>query len=502
MDQPLLVSSALALLLSCALALALTPAVRALALRLGAVDHAVSTRKQHGRTVPRLGGLAIALGAGLSLAAALAAFPALRRALAADGWRALSLLAGSLSVAALGALDDLRGARIRHKLAVQLAAALIAWWGGFRIESVPIPFGAPLDLGALGLPITVLWMVGVTNALNLADGLDGLAAGQALIALLAFLALALARADALVALTAAAAAGGALGFLRHNLHPATIFMGDTGSLLLGFLLATLSVGLAAGATSGAGMLAPALVIALPAADAGIAFLRRLLRGFPVGRGDRGHLHHRVLDRVGSHAEAVRMLWAAALVLALASLSLAFATGPSAALILGALAVTGLLLLRVLGYLPFERRRELLRERRRNLELRAGVRQAAVRLRAATGPEEVWDVIREAGTRVLGARTVRLRLPSGLGTALFTTPGDPAPFLARFSLLGDRPGDAELELGWDDGRTGLHRDTEVAVELLCDQVLGVLGRVAARPRRRARARPAPIGSEAGDGQGAG
>jgi UDP-GlcNAc:undecaprenyl-phosphate GlcNAc-1-phosphate transferase len=487
MDLPLLVPSALAFLVAACLALGLTPPVRALALRVGAIDHALGTRKRHGAPVPRLGGLAIALGAGASLAVAYLAYPPLRQDLATD--RALALMVGTLAILALGVVDDLRGLRASPKLAVQVAAAALAFWAGFRIETLPVPFGEPLALGLASAPLTVLWMVGVTNALNLADGLDGLAAGQAVLALGAYLVMALAGGDGLVALVTAAAAGSALGFLRHNRHPATIFMGDAGSLLLGFLLAVSSVALLGRNPGGTAAIAPAVAVALPVADAALAFLRRLLRGFPVARGDRGHLHHRVLDRLGSHRETVRVLWCAALAVALGSLGVAFAPSVSGALMLAALAVAGLVTLRILGYMPFERRRELLEERRRNLELRAGVREAAERLRTAAGPEEVWDVVREVGLELLGARSVRLWLPSGLGTALFATPGDPARFLSRFGLLGDRPGAATLELGWDDGRTALDRDTEVAVELLCDRVAAAIGRV--EPARGRRSAPGQV-----------
>jgi len=484
--------SLLVFIVAAVAALVLTPRVRAWARHRGLLDKALTSRKVHTSPVPRLGGLAIGLGATLASLSALLFAPSLREAVWADSRRALSLLAGSLAIAGLGALDDLRGARIRHKLLVQLAAACLVWWGGFRLELLPVPWGEALPLGPLGLPITLLWLVGVTNAVNLLDGLDGLAAGQALIALTAYMVLALAGGQPLLALVAAAAAGASLGFLRYNRHPASIFMGDTGSLLLGFLLAACSVSLVQAAPPGAAMLAPAVAIALPVADALLAFARRLLRGFPVGRGDRGHLHHRVLERVGSHSEAVLVLWGAALVLALASLSLAFASTLSAALTLAALAAAGLVCLRVLGYLPFERRRELLLERRRNLELRADIRQSAERLRFASSPERVWEVVREAGTRVLGASTVGLVLPSGPGMVRYEVgAGRPAPFLSRFSLQGDRPGEAVLELGWDDGRTGLDRDTEVAVELLCDKILGALGRVARRVKLRAAGRPASL-----------
>jgi len=502
MHLHMLAPSLLLFALACALALASTPVVRALARRIGAIDHGGSSRKLHGRPVPRLGGLAIVFGSIAALLALVPASPQLREALQGDGRRALSLLAGGLLVAGLGVFDDLRGAGARPKLLVQVAAAGLVWWAGFRVEAIPVPFFGVLPLGPLGLPVTLLWIVGVTNAVNLLDGLDGLAAGQAVAALLAFLVLALSGGQTLLAVTAATAAGAALGFLPWNRQPATIFMGDTGSLFLGFLLGTLSLALGQAAPSGAAMVAPVIAIALPVADAILAVCRRLLRGMPVGRGDRGHLHHRVLARMGSHREAVLVLWAIAVVLALASLSLSLATGPSAELTLAALAVAGVVVLRVLGYLSLERTRDVLQERRRNLARRAGVREAAERLRTAASPEQVWEAVREAGVGALGASAVSLWPPPALWTEPFHSGAEARAdlFLSRFDLLG-RPGAAALELGWDDGRTSLDRDTEVAIELLCDQLLTALARIGPPTEQRATAKRAAVRSARRESQGA-
>ncbi|HET9594751.1 MAG TPA: MraY family glycosyltransferase, partial [Anaeromyxobacteraceae bacterium] len=220
-------------------ALLLTPSAGHLAHALGAIDRPTSGRKAHGRAVPRLGGLAIIAGFLASLALACPveeAIDALGARSALVDLRLAALVASSLLVAAVGIYDDVAGARPRHKLLVQLAAGAVAWSGGVRLESLPIPFGEPLALGALGLPATVLWLAACSNALNLLDGLDGLAAGVATIAGAGLATLALARGDEAMVLAGVALSGASAGFLRWNAHRASIFMGDSGSLFLGFAL--------------------------------------------------------------------------------------------------------------------------------------------------------------------------------------------------------------------------------------------------------------------------
>jgi UDP-GlcNAc:undecaprenyl-phosphate GlcNAc-1-phosphate transferase len=238
----------------------------------------------------------------------------------------------------VGLIDDLRGLSFHWKFAAQILAGVYAWNCGFLIEKLTNPFGGALDLGWLSLPLTVLWIVGVTNAVNLIDGLDGLAAGIALIITVAVGVLAIVRGD--VGLTAAsvALAGALSGFLRFNFNPARIFLGDSGSLFLGFVLAVTTVRGQKGGTAVA-ILAPLLILGVPLFDTGLAVLRRLYRignqgvrtdnalGYMVRnwdhvfRPDRGHIHHRLIDWGMTHRGAVICLYGLGTIFALAALAL-------------------------------------------------------------------------------------------------------------------------------------------------------------------------------------
>ncbi|HEX8909755.1 MAG TPA: MraY family glycosyltransferase, partial [Anaeromyxobacteraceae bacterium] len=280
----------------------------------GAVDEPRS-RKVHQSITPRLGGLGLVLAVLAACAAGLL--------LARGGWAGAGLWAGDalvlalagLAVTLLGIYDDLRGARARTKIAVQIAAALLLYAGGFRLERVDLLLGSPLELGPLSLPLTVLWIVGVTNAVNLIDGLDGLAAGIALAASAALFAIASRGGDALVMLVALALMGSLLGFLVYNVHPASVFMGDTGSLFLGTTLAALALRHPGDTAVPLGALA--IVFGIPIVDTFGAIARRALRGTPLFCADREHLHHRLLTAGLSQRKAVLVLWLAAALLAAA-----------------------------------------------------------------------------------------------------------------------------------------------------------------------------------------
>lgn len=316
---------------------AVTPAVIRLAHRVGAMDPP-GPRKVHERPIPRIGGIAVAFGFFVGLVYAAYVTGALfSTAYVTIDWRWMG--AASLGVFLLGLLDDLRGVSFGAKFAGQLAAALLAWTAGFRIEFLASPLGGtPLELGFWSLPLTVVWVVGITNAINLIDGLDGLAAGTALIVTCAVAVIAFHMGHNGVVATSIALVGSLLGFLRFNYNPALVFLGDSGSMFLGFVLAVISIrGSQKGATTVA-VVAPLLVLGLPILDTSLAVLRRLssLGRESAGSGrrllyvvrnsrrvfqpDRAHLHHRLLDLGLSHRSAVLALYACAAVLALAALA--------------------------------------------------------------------------------------------------------------------------------------------------------------------------------------
>lgn len=276
---------ATAAVLSCAL----TPVVRWLACRAGALDRP-SERKKHEQPVPTWGGMAIILGflgAGAAAARTASVPP---KALAA-------ILAGGLGVATIGLIDDFREVPARVKLVLQVLCTVPLLVGGVTVGFLSDPFHRSL----VALPtwlawtVTVLWVVGVTNAINLIDGLDGLAAGVSAIACVALAVVALAWQQPAVGLLCAALAGSAAGFLPWNWHPARIHMGDTGAYFLGYTIASLTILGAFKMAAAISVLVPILVLAVPLLDTVLSPVRRYLQGRPAFAPDRGHLHHRLME---------------------------------------------------------------------------------------------------------------------------------------------------------------------------------------------------------------
>lgn len=314
-------------LTSLILTLAATPVVGRVATRLGWVD-APGSRKVHAQSVPRLGGLAVCLGAGGGLVLMAGVRPT---TLDAEHWLAIRplLMAGAVIFVA-GLLDDVRGLGVTAKLLVEFLAAGIVMSSGLLIERFTL-LGVTWPLGWLAWPVTAAWLVGLTNAFNLIDGLDGLAAGIVVLAGSACGAILVARGHAAEAMLLAAVVGAAVGFLRYNFAPASIFLGDSGSLVFGFLLAATAVtGWQKGATAlAAGV--PLLIFALPIADSGLALVRRGLARPARGRSvtailrqiaepDREHIHHRMLALGWSVRRTVLVLYAVTLVLSLLALA--------------------------------------------------------------------------------------------------------------------------------------------------------------------------------------
>jgi UDP-GlcNAc:undecaprenyl-phosphate GlcNAc-1-phosphate transferase len=299
-------------LLAFAIVVLLTPAVGGMARLLGVVD-APGGRRLNRRPIPRLGGLALFLGI---FVPALAFLPFSRET--------RGLLLGAAVAVTVGAIDDFRGLRPYEKLFGQVIAASIPVWFGIWVDRFTFPL---LGIHALpewaGAPLTVVWIVAIMNMVNFLDGLDGLAAGVAGIAGLTFAVIALSLGKPDAAILSAIVFGACLGFLRHNFYPARIFMGDSGALLLGFVLATISVqGLLKTAATVA-LFFPLLVLAVPIADTTFVVLRRLKHGEHVFEGDQAHLHHRFIRRGFSQPRAAFTIWGWCLALAAAALATRF-----------------------------------------------------------------------------------------------------------------------------------------------------------------------------------
>ena len=324
-------------------ALILTPVVRNLAVRMGAVDDPKKdrdpSRRMHKQAIPRMGGLAIVLGFLLSTLIFVPLSTQLKGA-----------LLGSVVIVVLGIFDDIYDLRARFKLAVQIIAALIAVFTGNVIENLSNPniFSSNpyWHLGILAVPITVIWIVAMTNAVNLIDGLDGLACGVSSISSLTLLVIALLVGEPEVALIVAALAGGCLGFLPYNMNPAKIFMGDTGSTFLGYILAVISIqGLFKWYTL-ISFVVPFLLFGLPIFDTCFAFIRRIAHGQSPMHPDRGHVHHRLIDMGFSQKQAVAVLYVITAILGLSAVVLTTSGAVKAMLLLFALFAAGAVALSV------------------------------------------------------------------------------------------------------------------------------------------------------------
>ncbi|MBA2357652.1 MAG: undecaprenyl/decaprenyl-phosphate alpha-N-acetylglucosaminyl 1-phosphate transferase [Actinobacteria bacterium] len=290
----------------------LTPAVGGMARMLGVVD-APGGRRLNRKAVPRLGGLALFLGIFV---------PAL--AFLDFGRETRGLLLGAAVATTVGAVDDFRGLRPLEKLAGQLAAAAIPTGFGIWVDRFTFPFLGVHDLAAwIGIPLTIGWIVAIMNMVNFLDGLDGLAAGVCGIAAGTFSVIALSLGKPNPAIVSAIVLGATIGFLRHNFYPARIFMGDSGALLLGFILAAVSVqGLLKTAATVA-LAFPLLVLAVPILDTSFVVARRLKYRQPVYVGDRNHLHHRFVNMGFSQRRAALYLYAWVAILAGAALGTRF-----------------------------------------------------------------------------------------------------------------------------------------------------------------------------------
>lgn len=388
--------------LSLGLSFLLTRSVRNLATSRGWVCAPVSERHLHEAPLPRLGGVAIFGAFVLTLATALVItsfHPKL--SLGSSLPIVVTILGAGCLVFLLGLYDDIRPAGPYLKFTVQAIAASILWLGGLRILALPVLFGARQVPSFVGLILTIVWVLGITNAFNLIDGLDGLAAGSALFSTLVVFVVALLSHSSLVALMTVALTGAILGFLRFNFNPATIFLGDSGSLFIGFLLSALALEGAEKAPTVVAVAIPVVSFGLPILETALSVLRRVIGGRPVFTADREHIHHRLLQLGFSHREVVIVLYAVSAVFALLSLFLLWPTGSSLGLVLAVLGTGIWLGVQHLGYPEFG---ELRRVAQRTLEQRQivinnlAIRRATAELRVARDYEQICRIVTAAFAR--------------------------------------------------------------------------------------------------------
>ena len=334
-DMSLLAQVLVSLAAALVMSFILTPVVKIFAQKVGAMDVPKDGRRMHDHPIPRLGGLAMFLG-----------FLVSTLLFSNVDTQVRGMLLGCVLVVITGVIDDIVPLKWWLKLILQVAAALIAVFSGIRIEvfSNPIFFMDTewLILQELSIPITVIWIVLVTNAVNLIDGLDGLAVGVSAIDSLAMLVIALLVSEGNVAIILAALTGACVGFMPYNMNPAKIFAGDTGALLLGYVLATMSVIGLFKTYAIISFLLPFLLLALPLFDTGFAIIRRLLHGQSPMHPDRGHVHHRLIDMGLNQKQAVAILYCISAVFGLSAVVLATSGGMKALLLILAFLATGLL----------------------------------------------------------------------------------------------------------------------------------------------------------------
>lgn len=278
------------------IALIVTPGIMKLSLKIDATDKP-NHRKVHTDPVPTLGGLAIFISFLIGLII-----------LQPENSYHLPIVVGAFIIILLGFFDDLYNLSPKIKFFVQiLAAVLVVYWGGLQVEFINLPFGGKIEFGILSSIVTILWIVGVTNAINLIDGLDGLAAGISAIALLTIAGMAMIMGDVYVTIIALILFFSTVGFLRYNFFPAKIFMGDTGALFLGYMISVLSL-LGFKNITFISFLTPIFILAVPISDTLIAMVRRYINNQPITSADSSHLHHRLLKIGLSHKQAVIYLY--------------------------------------------------------------------------------------------------------------------------------------------------------------------------------------------------
>ncbi|QRK12719.1 undecaprenyl/decaprenyl-phosphate alpha-N-acetylglucosaminyl 1-phosphate transferase [Archangium violaceum] len=480
-----------AFLVALMVAMVLTLVVRNRALAWGLLDQANSSRKIHVQPIPRLGGIGIVGGFFAPLCALFLVDSGVGNHFQSQTALVWGLFGGGLGVAALGLYDDLRGAGAKLKFAVQLVLALGLYALGFRIDHIANPFGPELPLGVLGLPFTVMWVVGVINALNLIDGLDGLAGGVAFFGVGTNFILALSRGDVVLCLMMAALAGAILGFLVFNFNPASIFMGDTGSMFLGFVLAAVSIKTSAKSGTAVAMLVPVMALGLPIMDTLLAMIRRTLVGRPMFSADKEHIHHRLMSRlVLSHRSAVLVMYGLCALFTLTALGLHWANRAQSAMLLMGMGVVVAVLMRKLGYLDLRRASGVSEVRRRNIRLRSLVRDVTDAVRSATGVKDLWAAVRPLAD-ALEASRLELRLERQQGHhrdgLTFETQRPAGSALPLEVFLDVKGGDQKLGrflMAWSDGRAEINRDEELALELVAD----ALGDRAAKLLAQAEADP--------------
>jgi UDP-GlcNAc:undecaprenyl-phosphate GlcNAc-1-phosphate transferase len=384
----------------------LTPLVRDHIGQLGFLDLPDGIRKKHPRPVPRVGGIAIALSYAATFAIAFVlpfSYTYILHNALPGIWK-LTLVASIVFLT--GVLDDLVGLNAPQKLTGIVVAGVLAYWAGIRVDIHLLPGVSAYPW--LGFAITVIWLVGCTNAFNLIDGVDGLAAGVGLFATVTMLVAALTQPNLPLALATMPLVGCLLGFLRYNFNPASVFLGDSGSLLIGFLLGCYGALWSQKSITLVALAAPVLAISIPLLDVVLSILRRFLRSRPIFKGDRGHIHHRLLDRGFSPRGAVLIMYGLCAIAAALSLLASALHNQFSGLIVIVFCVAAWAGIQYLGYAEFAMAGQMFLKGqfRRVIDAETRLLDFETALSKAANLGECWTKI-QAGSQEFGFHAVRM-----------------------------------------------------------------------------------------------
>jgi UDP-GlcNAc:undecaprenyl-phosphate GlcNAc-1-phosphate transferase len=410
--------------------LVLTPLCRNLAIRSGVLDPPDDVRKMHSRSIPRIGGIPIVI-AYLGSFALLFLSPLHAGNLVHSHlditWK---LVPAAMLVFFTGLVDDLLNLTSWQKLLGQIAASSVAVWAGVQVSGIAkheLPYW-------FAIPVTILWLVGCTNAFNLIDGLDGLAAGIGLFATTTTLIAALLQHNIALAIATVPLAGALLGFLRFNFNPASIFLGDSGSLFIGFLLGCYSVLWSQKSATILGMTAPLIALSIPLLDTALAIVRRFLRRQPIFGADRGHIHHKLLARGLTTRRVVILIYVICGLCATVSLLQGFVHESFAGPIVILFCAAAWMGVRHLGYAEIGMARRMVfgGNFRRHLNAELQLSTLRIHLAAAVTPDQCWEVLQHTYSD-FGFNEIRFKLGGRLYT--HSTNGHANTWTVRIKLSG-------------------------------------------------------------------
>jgi UDP-GlcNAc:undecaprenyl-phosphate GlcNAc-1-phosphate transferase len=470
-----MITFATAFVVALVVAAVLTPLVRLLSYRLGFYDPP-DERKVHARLIPRTGGIAIMVAflapiAGIALTEA-----RIGEAIYSNSQYVLGMIIGGLVISGVGLADDLRGLGAKRKLLLQVLAATIAYAAGFRIEAVSLPLGDLLDMGVFSYVVTVLWIVGIVNAMNLIDGLDGLAAGIGLFVLILNFVQGWFYDSVMVCMLSAALAGAIVGFLFYNFNPASIFMGDSGSMLIGYILALGSINSGQKSATTVALLTPIVAMGVPIMDTLFSMVRRFLERRPMFSPDRGHIHHRLLEMGLTHRRVVLVLYGFSVVLVLAASLLQYGRKWQVGVALLTMVAVLFAFARIVGFADHVRRR---RERRMGIRprhaeiLRRLAFDALTRADRTVGRPDVLEFLRWF---IHAAEIKFVEVHCGSSEASIVLNEDyPAQkrkpvIVAEIPLLDDACGEkGKLVFGWHSEQGRVSSESEILLQVVADRL---------------------------------